>query len=133
MGVSFHLTSAGRKICRASDRYVRSHTKFHQYFLFCNFFSFVWKRKTRVVQGFGAFPSLSRIPEKSQEKVGKEVSLDKVGPPWVTSHLTLKAYESDMRASILKITEVWTHMRFPCNTPKLGIIFLLCRLVSAIA
>mmetsp|Transcript_37775 Transcript_37775/g.88978 ORF Transcript_37775/g.88978 Transcript_37775/m.88978 type:complete len:294 (+) Transcript_37775:92-973(+) len=43
----------------------------------------------------------------AQEKSGKEgdVSFDKIGPPWVTSHLGLKAYEGDMRASMLKITE----------------------------
>eukprot|EP00281_Chroomonas_sp_CCMP1168_P029949 CAMPEP_0206241612 /NCGR_PEP_ID=MMETSP0047_2-20121206/16587_1 /ASSEMBLY_ACC=CAM_ASM_000192 /TAXON_ID=195065 /ORGANISM="Chroomonas mesostigmatica_cf, Strain CCMP1168" /LENGTH=292 /DNA_ID=CAMNT_0053666517 /DNA_START=86 /DNA_END=964 /DNA_ORIENTATION=+ len=41
--------------------------------------------------------------EKSGDK--NAVSLDKVGPPWVTSHMGLKAFEADMRASILKITE----------------------------
>lgn len=39
------------------------------------------------------------------------MSFDKIGPPWVTSHLGLKAYEGDMRASMLKITEVCS----PCT------------------
>mmetsp|Transcript_74224 Transcript_74224/g.108864 ORF Transcript_74224/g.108864 Transcript_74224/m.108864 type:complete len:285 (+) Transcript_74224:48-902(+) len=40
-------------------------------------------------------------------KSGKEgdVSFDKIGPPWVTSHLGLKPFEADMKASMLKITE----------------------------
>mmetsp|Transcript_1760 Transcript_1760/g.4324 ORF Transcript_1760/g.4324 Transcript_1760/m.4324 type:complete len:272 (+) Transcript_1760:3-818(+) len=34
-----------------------------------------------------------------------DVSFDKIGPPWVTSHLGLKAFEADMKASMEKLTE----------------------------
>jgi hypothetical protein len=41
---------------------------------------------------------------EANRKAG-DVSMDKIGPPWVTSHLGLKAFEADMKASIEKLTE----------------------------
>eukprot|EP00286_Rhodomonas_abbreviata_P007638 CAMPEP_0181324876 /NCGR_PEP_ID=MMETSP1101-20121128/20608_1 /TAXON_ID=46948 /ORGANISM="Rhodomonas abbreviata, Strain Caron Lab Isolate" /LENGTH=255 /DNA_ID=CAMNT_0023433111 /DNA_START=116 /DNA_END=879 /DNA_ORIENTATION=- len=47
----------------------------------------------------------SRTAAEPKSGAEGDVSFDKIGPPWVTSHLGLKAYEADMKASILKITE----------------------------
>ncbi|EKX32333.1 hypothetical protein GUITHDRAFT_166723 [Guillardia theta CCMP2712] len=56
---------------------------------------------------FGSSLEESFNKKTAEAKSGSEgdVSFDKIGAPWVTSHLGLKPFEADMKASMLKITE----------------------------